>query len=243
MNELLFILIGFVVTFIGTLAGSGGLIGMPALMHFGVPIHSVIATAKFANTISSFSSFFQLLKQKKILFKSAAILIPFAACGGIVGGLITNQLSEKQMTTIAIILLSGAFILTLLKKPTFKENNEWVLPKKILPFLFIISVYDGMFGPGQATLLMYTFILSGTSFLQAVAYTRFQTFISCLFAFIPYAWHGNFIWDIAIFYAIGSLSGSIVAIKIAPKLSIQFLKRLLHFITILLILSLLLRLH
>lgn len=243
MDELLLVLLGFIVTFVGTLAGSGGLIGMPALLLFGLPIHSVIATAKFANTISSFSSFYQLLHQKKVVFKQAAIIIPFAAGGGLIGGLITNQISEKLMTTTAIVLLSGAFILTLVKKPVFEENNHWNMPKKIIPYLFFISVYDGMFGPGQATLLMYTFLLSGSSFLQAVAYSRFQTFISCSFAFIPYLSNGNFNWEVALFYTLGSLTGSVLAIRIAPRIPISFIKKLLHFITIALIVSLCLQLY
>ncbi|WP_042349101.1 sulfite exporter TauE/SafE family protein [Bacillus massiliigorillae] len=238
MTEILLILLGFTVALVGTLAGGGGLIGMPALLFFQLPIHSVIATAKFANTISSFSSFYQLLRQKKIVWKQALFLIPFAAGGGMIGGLITNHISERIMTSIAIILLSGAFLLALVKKPSFEANSNWVLPKKILPILFLISIYDGMFGPGQVTLLMYTFLLSGASFMEAVAYSRFQTFISCFFAFTQYAISGNFIWTVGIFYAIGSLSGSIVAIRLAPKISMNILKKLLHFITIALIVSL-----
>lgn len=238
MNEVLLVILGFFVTFIGTLAGSGGLIGMPALLLFGLPIHSTIATAKFANMISSFSTFIQLFKQKQFTLKQITILIPFAALGGTIGALITNIMSENTMTIIAVILLSGAFILAIIRKPQVKENNEWKLPKKILPTLFGISVYDGMFGPGQATLSMYTLLLSGSSYLKAVAITRFQTFISCFFAFIPYLLHGNFIWQVALYYASGSLVGSYVALKVAPHLSIANVKKLLHLVTIALIISL-----
>ncbi|MBM7694604.1 putative membrane protein YfcA [Peribacillus deserti] len=66
MTLVLIILIGFCTTFVGTLTGGGGLIGMPSLLLIGLPIHSVIATAKFSNVFSSFSSFYVLLKQREL---------------------------------------------------------------------------------------------------------------------------------------------------------------------------------
>jgi len=60
------IFIGFFTTFVGTLAGGGGLIGLPSMLLIGIPIHQAIATAKFANIFSSFSTFVVLLKNKNI---------------------------------------------------------------------------------------------------------------------------------------------------------------------------------
>jgi uncharacterized membrane protein YfcA len=82
LDLLLLFLIGFIGTFIGTLAGSGGLISMPCMLLIGIPIHSAIAATKFSNTFSSFSSFFVLLKQKKIDWKTALSLSPLGIAGG-----------------------------------------------------------------------------------------------------------------------------------------------------------------
>ncbi|CAH0345908.1 sulfite exporter TauE/SafE family protein [Bacillus sp. CECT 9360] len=241
MTALLLILIGFTATFIGTLAGSGGLIGMPSMLLIGIPIHSVIATAKFSNMFSSFSSFYTLLKQKELTWRHVSTLIPFALFGGLSGGFLANAFTENTMKIMAIVLLGTAFMISFLKKPKPSADGVWKLPKKTYPSLFGISVYDGIFGPGQATLLMYTYLRHGASYLQALAFTRFQTFISCAAAFVTYLYAGHFKWDTAIYYAIGSLAGAQTAVRTARHISSKHLKYILHAVTVALILQLLYR--
>ncbi|WP_163103133.1 sulfite exporter TauE/SafE family protein [Peribacillus alkalitolerans] len=239
MTAMLLIFLGFIVAFIGTLAGSGGLIGMPSLMLLGVPVHSAIATAKFSNMISSFSSFYVLLKKKELKLKEAIKLIPIALLGGLTGGLLATSISDKTMSLIAVFLLSGAFILSFIKKPKQDGVDGWSPSPKTYPFLYGISTYDGMFGPGQATMLMYTFIWNGASYIQAIAYTRFQTFLSCFAAFFPFWLNGDIKWHVAIYFALGSLIGAQTAVRLAPKIPTKYLKWLLNVVTVCLILQLL----
>lgn len=180
---------------------------MPSLLWIGLPIHQVIGSVKFSNMFSSFSSFYILLKKKQLKLKDSLQLIPFALFGGLCGGLLANSFSEKAMNLLAICLLTVA-LMNFIKKTLPSDESDWHLHKKVYPSLFGISVYDGMFGPGQATMLMYTFLRNGATYLQSLAFTRFQTFISCTAAFITYFMAGNIAWGIAIYYTIGSLIGS-----------------------------------
>ncbi len=91
MTIILLLVISFAASFVGTLAGSGGLIGMPSLLLIGLPIHQVIGSVKFSNMFSSFSSFYILLKKKQLKLKDALQLIPFALFGGFFGGLLANS--------------------------------------------------------------------------------------------------------------------------------------------------------
>lgn len=242
MELWILVFIGFAATFFGTLAGSGGLISMPSMLLLGVPIHSAIAAAKFSNMFSSFSSFYVLLKSRKINLAEAIKTAPFALGGGIVGGIFANSISEQTMTIIAIILLSFALILTFTRKPSEKNNKRAQVQKDVYPYLFGIGTYDGMFGPGQASLLMYTYLHKGFSFLQAIAFTRFQTFLSCFGSFFSFVAAGNFQLEVGLYLAIGSFVGAQCAVRIADRLSNIFLKRLLHIITIVLIIQLTIRL-
>ncbi len=173
--------------------------------------------------------------------KDALQLIPFALFGGLCGGLLANSFSEKAMNLLAICLLTVALIMNFIKKPQPSDESDWHLPKKVYPSLFGISVYDGMFGPGQATMLMYTFLRNGATYLQSLAFTRFQTFISCTAAFITYFMAGNIAWGIAIYYTIGSLIGSQLALRVAQKISTGQLKFILHSVTIALLIQLVIR--
>ncbi|MFT4415195.1 sulfite exporter TauE/SafE family protein [Fredinandcohnia humi] len=238
MVEITYFIIGFIGTFIGTLAGGGGLISLPAMLVTGVPIHSAIAANKFSNIFSSFSSFLVLLKEKKIKLTSALIVAPFSFLGGISGGKIATSISEEYMTVVAIILLSFALVLNFLKKPQEKEETKEKIPKRVYPYLFGIGLYDGMFGPGQGTLLMYTLLHYGFSYISAVAFTRFQTFLSCLGAFTVFFTSGHMNWNVTLFLAAGSILGAQVSVRFAQRLSKGQLQFILRLVTIALILQL-----
>ncbi|PLR97460.1 sulfite exporter TauE/SafE family protein [Bacillus sp. T33-2] len=242
MTILLLLLIGFAASFIGTLAGSGGLIGMPSMLLIGVPIHSAIAAAKFSNIFSSFSSFLFLLKNKNITIKEVSKTAPFGLAGGISGGMMANAINEDTMTIIAVVLLSFALIMALMKKPSEAETGNPGINWPVYPALFGIGAYDGMFGPGQATLLMHTFIHSGFTYIKAMAFTRFQTFISCFGSFFSFLAAGNFDLQTAVFLASGSFLGAQTAVRLAGRISPIYLKRMLHLVTILLIIQLTYRL-
>lgn len=64
--SLTLVCIGMVAAFIGTLAGGGRLITLPAMMLVGIPIQTSIATNKFSTGISALSSIFYLLYHKEI---------------------------------------------------------------------------------------------------------------------------------------------------------------------------------
>ncbi|WP_286198025.1 sulfite exporter TauE/SafE family protein [Bacillus sp. ISL-34] len=187
---------------------------------------------------SSFSSFYILFKKKQLKLKDALQLIPLSLFGGFCGGLLANSFSEKAMNLLAICLLTVALIMNFIKKPKPSDESDWHLPKKVYPSLFGISVYDGRFGPGQATMLMYTFFINGATYLQALAFTRFQTFTA---AFITYFLSGNIAWEIAIYYTTGSLIGSQLALRVAQKISTRQLKFILHSVTIALLIQLVIR--
>ena len=84
-----------------------------------------------------------------------------------------------------------------------------------------------MFGPGQATMLMYTFLRNGATYLQSAFITYF---IAC-----------NIAWGITIYYTIGSLIGSQLALRVAQKISTRQLKFILHSVTIALLIQLVIR--
>jgi uncharacterized protein len=241
MEYAVLIIIGFLSAFIGTLAGSGGLIGMPSMLLLGIPVHSAVAAAKFSNIFSSFSSFFYLLRKREIQLRDAIATLPVGLAGGVTGGLLANSIPEKTMTVLAASLLVFALVITMLKKPEATGRNTGITPR-IFPSIYFIGAYDGLFGPGQGTLLMYTFLNKGFNYIRAVAFTRFQTFISCFASFFIYLAAGSFQLQPSLCLLTGSLLGAQLGVRAAGKINPRYLKRLLHAITLFLILQLSIRL-
>ncbi|MDR7072070.1 sulfite exporter TauE/SafE family protein [Fictibacillus barbaricus] len=234
------LIVGFAATFVGTLAGSGGMINFPIMLLLGVPVHSAIAANKFANMFSSFSSFFVLIRKSNTKLTPYLFSGILSLTGGISGGLIASSISRDHLTIIALVLLCGALFLTFVKtkKDANAENEVIRLPARLYPYLYGIGAYDGMFGPGQGTMQMQLFLRNGFSYLQTVSFTRFNTFLSCTGAVFTYFFAGHYMWNVAIPLTIGSICGAQMAVRLAPKLNTKQVTILMRTVTVFLILQL-----
>ncbi|MED3571091.1 sulfite exporter TauE/SafE family protein [Cytobacillus praedii] len=235
MEFLLIFFIGICATTVGTLAGGGGLISLPAMLLMGIPVHSAIGANKVSNTVSSFSSFFHLYKNGDISLKESIWIIPVSVGGGISGGFIASRVSEDHMYIVAIILLVFAFITSFIGKKDFAGDAPLKMNKFSIPGLYGIGMYDGLFGPGQGTLMLYLFGYLQISYIRAVGLVRLATFSSCFGAAITYIAADKIIWSFTFALLFGSVAGAQIGVRIAKKLKPRFVKPILRIVTIALI--------
>lgn len=230
--------VGLAQRFIGTLAGSGGLISFPAMLLLGVPVHATIAANKLSTTVGTFSNFLILVKEGKVNLKQLVQIAPFALAGGAAGGIIASLLSDQILKTIAVVLLCFAFLLAFLKKPRAETEFHGKLSNKMYASFFGTSVYNGGFGPGQGTLLMYLLFYEGVPYLSAIGLNQISTFVSGAAAAVVFISAGDMIWQIALPLTVGSMFGAQISIRVAHKLSRRHVQWLLRIITFLLIIQL-----
>ena len=240
-TEFLLILIGvgIVASFVGTLAGGGGLITLPAMMLLGIPIQFSIATNKFSSGIASLSSLFVLLKARELKWEVIKKYIVFSLVGGGIGAFVTSSIPESWLNSIALFLLLFALGLSL-------KSNKWYStasnqtenskdPARISIVSFFIGIYDGGFGPGSSSFSILYFLKSGFTYVKATQMSRVLNFGSCLGAFIVFYQTGFLQWDYAIALATGSIIGTQLALLIVAKIPLRFAKGLLTIILLLLI--------
>lgn len=242
---LLLVLIGILASFIGTLAGGGGLITLPAMMLTGIPIHTSIATNKFSSGIAAFTSVFYLINEKQFTWNTIIKYIIAAFLGGASGALFITKISEKNMHVIVFILLVIALVVSIKNREWSSavqqehvENlgeNKWVVP-------FFISVYDGGFGPGSSTFSILYFLKKHYTYIKSVQFTRVIIFGSCTGAFLVFFQTDFFQLDYAIAMAIGSIIGSQLGLWALPKVPLKIARGLLIVIVCLLIVQVLLKL-
>ncbi|WP_312506546.1 sulfite exporter TauE/SafE family protein [Lysinibacillus sp.] len=235
--SLTLVCIGMVAAFIGTLAGGGGLITLPAMMLVGIPIQTSIATNKFSTGISALSSIFYLLYHKELHVTSIIKNITLAIVGGICGALLAVSLSDRIMNVIVCVLLILALVVTL-------KNKEWnELPVRTqykthrLWQVFFIAMYDGGFGPGSSTFSILHYLRSHQTYIKAVQLTRVLIFGSCTGAFVIFYNTGFIQWHYAIAMAIGSIIGSQLGLLVLPRIPLKIAKKLLTTIILLLIIQ------
>jgi len=227
--------IGLVAVTIGTLAGGGGLISLPVMLLLGMPVHSAIGANKVSNTVSSFSSFFYLIRKKTISLKESFWIVPVSLLGGVAGGSIASLIPEEQMYIVVSFLLIAAFFTSFIGKKGFTGESRLKLEPKSAGGLFGIGMYDGLFGPGQGTLMLYLFSYLDIAYIRAVGFVRLATFSSCLGAAVTYTLAGHIIWPLTIALMLGSVTGAQTGVRIAEKINPQFVKPLLRIVTVLLI--------
>ncbi|WOV84822.1 sulfite exporter TauE/SafE family protein [Sporosarcina jeotgali] len=238
MEYILLFFIALVAMMLGTLAGGGGLITMPAMLLMGIPIHSVIGASKISTTFSSFTTFLTVLLKKEITLRESWWILPVSLTAGTLGGITATHIPESALYKLAIVLLVGAFFTSFLSKADFAGQATLQPSKTGVAGLVGIGLYDGLFGPGQGTLLLYLFNQLRISYMRSIGFVRLASFSSGLGAAISYIAMGKIIWPIAFVLVLGSLSGAQIGVRIAEKLNPQHVRILLRLVIVGLIVQL-----
>lgn len=229
------LLIGIVSNVLGTLAGGGGLITLPTMLLLGIPAHSAIGANKVANMISTSTNIVTMLRKKELSGKEIRPIVVICAIGGVLGGYTASYLTTKTLTLIAIILLLFAFLLSLFGKASFGNSLQLQLKKRTKALLMSVGFYDGIFGPGSGTLLIYLFAAEKLAYMKAVMLGRVGIFATCTGAAIVYISKGHIMWYETLFLIIGSIIGAQIGLYVARKVSIKVATILLRCITLILI--------
>ncbi|KYG92138.1 TSUP family transporter [Metasolibacillus sp. FSL H7-0170] len=235
---LLLFLIGFLGNIIGTLAGGGGLITLPTMLLIGMPVHSAIGANKVASAVSALSNFYSALRHKEVTFTEARPIALLCFIGGLLGGLIASLLSSKVLTIIALCLLIFAFTLSFLGRTNFGEKIVLELKHRTRALLISVGIYDGMFGPGSGTLLLYIYANAGLSYMKAVVLGRVGVFATCFGAAITYIITGQILWMETLALMTGAIIGAQIGLLLSRKVSNKLASHLLRIITVILIIQL-----
>ncbi|GIM30446.1 UPF0721 transmembrane protein [Clostridium polyendosporum] len=228
MINLLFLCIaGFIASFVDSIAGGGGLISVPAFMLFGLPPHIALGTNKFSATTASLTSSLKFIKSGKANLNLLKYIIPFTFIGAVLGVKAVLLIDQSFLTPLvmALVLLVGVYSLF---SKNLGINNEYkgTTLKLIIigiVFGFTIGFYDGFFGPGTGSFLLFGFVkIFKFDFVSANGNTKVLNFTSNIASLITFALEGkiNYYYGIivAIFMILGAILGTKAAISNGSKL-------------------------
>ncbi|MDF2668973.1 MAG: hypothetical protein K0R67_1279 [Paenibacillus sp.] len=221
--EMLLFLIaaGFLASFTDSVVGGGGLISVPALMLTGLPPGMVLGTNKLGGTVSSLTSSTSFLLSGKINLRLVRWLFPLALAGSVAGALTVRFIPASFLKPIVVILLVLVTLYTLFKRnwgslSTYKGLGRGTAVVSAIIAL-VIGFYDGFFGPGTGSFLIFAFLLLGFDFVGAAGNAKVLNLASNLGSLITFTIMGyvNFYYGIpmAISMLFGALIGSRVAIR------------------------------
>ncbi|GAA4881390.1 TSUP family transporter [Paenibacillus vulneris] len=240
MDMLLFLIaVGFIAAFVDSVVGGGGLISVPALLLTGLPPSMVLGTNKLGGTLSSVTSTISFLFSGKINGKLVLALFPLSFIGSVLGTYAVHLLPSAFLKPLVIILLVVVLIYTLFKKNwganatprPLTSAAKWVCAL----CAFVLGFYDGFFGPGTGSFLLFLFLLLGFDFVGASANAKVLNMASNIASLACFFLLGSVHLGYGVPMGLAMIVGAIVGSRLAIRHGSRYVKPLFIGVTVLLI--------
>lgn len=232
------IVAGFISAFIDSTVGGGGLISTPALLSLGLPVPYALGTNKVAASMGCLTSVISFWRAGKIK-KTAFSLMPLSFLGSALGAYVVYLLPEKLMKNIIVVLLVAVAVYTYRRKDWGDTSAVQQLGIHALigaiAMAFAIGFYDGFFGPGTGSFLIFGFLYLGYDFVTAAGNAKALNFASGIGALVSFAVSGTIIWSYGIIMALSMIVGAVCGSRLAIKKGAAYVRPLYLVVTTLLI--------
>lgn len=214
---------------VDSIAGGGGLISLPAFILCGIPSHIALGTNKFSSTSGTTVSSFTYYKNGKVNLKLLKYLIPFSFIGAALGVYTVLKIDQNIIKVIVLFLILFVGIYSLFSKKLGIEDNFKGLNKRSILcgmlLAFCLGFYDGFFGPGTGSFLIFGFIkIYGFDYINASGNSKILNLTSNITALILFAIHGQIYFGIGIITAIAMIIGANLGTRLALKNGTKLVK-------------------
>lgn len=232
---------GFIGAFINSIVGGGGLITLPALLFVGLPPATAIATNKLAASMGNFTSMMTFLRAGKIDVKLLGPIVPFVFIGSMLGAFAVHQVSPAILQPLVLLLLIAVLIYTLIKKDfgqigtagKVTGKKKWIS----LLLLIVLGFYDGFFGPGTGSFMIFILLFMGFNFIEASGSSKLLNFTSNIAALTMFLFLGAVNYTYGLIMGCAMILGAYTGSKMALSKGTGFVRILFIIVTIVLILK------
>lgn len=218
---------------VNALAGGGTLITFPTLIAVGIPP----IAANVTNTVALCPGYFgATLAQRNDLQgqrRRMWILLPVAALGGVIGGLLLLNTGERvfrQLVPFLILLASGLLAIQdpvrawLLRRA--KQNGGKTIPEawSALP-VGLAAIYGGYFGAGLSVIILAALgLLLDDTLTRLNALKQSVSLSVNVAAAILFAFSGRVVWSAVLVMAVGALIGGALGGRLAGRIKPSLLR-------------------
>jgi uncharacterized membrane protein YfcA len=224
-GEIIFVLVAaFGAGVIDAMAGGGGLVQLPALFAAfpSTPHPTLLGTGKIAGFAGTTSAMFRYMRHVRIDWR---LVLPAAAAAfvmALAGAWIATRIAPDRFRAMVPVLLALVLAYTLLHRdfgllhrPRARHRVGRALAAAGAG---AIGLYDGFFGPGTGSFLVFLFIRGfGLDFLHASASAKVVNAAANAAAILLFGITGELMWLLGLAMAAcnvgGALAGSHLAIR------------------------------
>lgn len=206
------------------MVGGGGLIQLPAL--FGVypqlPPPLLLGTSKFAGIFGTLSAVMRYARKVTIPWRALLPLAVAVLLTSVAGAIAATHVSPGVFRPLVPLMLIAVLGHLLHRKDLGAEHapREFAGRHHFNGALLIAATgfYDGFFGPGTGSFLMFIFVRCyGYDFLHAAACARVLNVATNGAALFYFAAQGDVLWHIAIGMALCNVAGALIGARLALR--------------------------
>lgn len=230
--------------FIDSVVGGGGLIQVPALfttLPKELPA-TLFGTNKIASVFGTSNAAWRYARRVKMPWGTTlpAALAAFAC--SYLGAMSVAWLPRELLRPMILIMLIGAAAYTFWRKDFGAIHRPQHAGRREFIYALIlggaIGFYDGFFGPGAGSFLIFLFIrFFGFDFLHASAASKVVNVATNLAAIGYFVPNGFYIPVLAVIMATSNVFGSIIGTHLALRHGSGFVRKLFLFVVCALILK------
>ncbi|WP_296448262.1 TSUP family transporter [Rhodoferax sp. UBA5149] len=231
MELLIVSLASLLAGFVDSMVGGGGLILVPALFATFPAAHpaTLFGTNKGASVWGTAFATWQFSRRVDMRW---AALLPAAGAGFVAafgGAWLVTVMSPDYLRKLLPVVLLAVLIYTLFRPelgrthaPRYAGAKEALMAALIGA---IIGFYDGFFGPGTGSFLVFLFVrLLGYDFLSASAGAKLINTATNVAALILFVAKGHIWWHFVAAMALANVAGSLLGTRLALKHGTGFVR-------------------
>lgn len=243
-DTLILALAGLIAGLVDAIVGGGGLIQLPAMFSVltqTVPA-SLFGTNKFASVWGTLFAARTYAKRLSVEWGTALPAALSAFLFSMAGAwLVTHTSPDLIRKSLPFVLLLVAIYVAARKDFGATHAPRYSGALEIGMALMvgaIIGFYDGFFGPGTGSFLLFLFVrLFGFDFLGASAVAKIVN-VACNFsALLWFGYSGHILWQLGLVMAVSNIVGAVIGTRLAIKGGSALVRQLFLVVVSLLILK------
>lgn len=233
MDYVFLALAAFLAGLVDAVVGGGGLIQVPVLFSVlpkELPA-TLLGTSKLAGVFGTSAAAVNYARRVRVAWSAAAPAALAAFILSFVGAWTVTRVPGEFFRLLLPLVLVAVAIYTFRKKdfgathaPLHSGMKERVLAVAMGAG---IGFYDGFFGPGTGSFLMFLFVrFFGFDFLSASAAAKIVNVACNVSALLWFGYSGHLLWQLGLLMAVCQVGGSLIGTRLAIRHGSTFVRKL-----------------
>jgi len=223
---LLLLLGGFTGVLSGLLGIGGGLLMVPALTLFGIPLVQATATSLVGVLLSSVSGSLQNLSRGELNWRVSLLLAVFGILTAQLGAWLANRLPDAGLSlAFAVLLLITLYLMQLRLRLQRQQGTTETRPSTIqiqptISIGLLAGLLSGLFGVGGGVVMVPLQMLFLGENVKAAVRTSLGAIVAiAISGLIQHGLNGNVLWIPGICLGLGGILGAQLGTRLLPRLS------------------------